>query len=89
MYELLAKQFELAKIDEANNGAVIQVVDKAQVPQWKSGPKRGLITVLGAFFGLVAAILFTSVRKTIRDNKNPETAEKLARLLGRRPGNSV
>ena len=39
-YELLAKQYEMAKIDEAKDSAVIQVMDKAIEPDRKSKPRR-------------------------------------------------
>ena len=59
-YELLAKQYEIAKIDEAKDSAVIQVMDRAIEPDRKSKPVRwqivllstvvaGLLAVLGAF----------------------------------------
>lgn len=46
LYELLAKQYELAKIDEAKDSVVIQVVDVAIPPDKKSKPLRALIVVL-------------------------------------------
>jgi uncharacterized protein involved in exopolysaccharide biosynthesis len=46
MVELLTKQLEAAKIDEAQDAAIIQVVDKAIPPDYKSKPKRALIVVL-------------------------------------------
>src|SRR5437879_3161939 len=46
LYELLAKQYELAKIDEAKDAVVIQVVDVAIPPDRKSKPLRALIVVL-------------------------------------------
>ena len=46
LYELLAKQFELAKLDEAKNVAVIQVIDRAVPPERKSGPQRARIVLL-------------------------------------------
>lgn len=42
LFELLAKQYESAKLDEGKQAALVQVVDKAVPPQKKSGPKRGL-----------------------------------------------
>src|SRR5439155_19688150 len=39
LYELLAKQYELAKIDEAKDATVIQIMDKAIEPDRKSKPK--------------------------------------------------
>ncbi len=47
VYDLLVKQFEAAKIDEAKTAPLIQVVDRAVPPERKSGPPRLLIT-LGA-----------------------------------------
>ena len=46
LYEMLAKQYELAKIDEAKDAVVIQVVDVAIPPDRKSKPLRVLIVVL-------------------------------------------
>jgi tyrosine-protein kinase Etk/Wzc len=47
LFEMLAKQYEAARLDEARTAAVIQVLDAAIEPDRKSSPKRGLI-VLGA-----------------------------------------
>jgi len=61
LYVLLAKQFELAKLDEAKNAVVIQVIDQAVPPERKSRPKRGLIVLLataGAFFLSVFIVLY-------------------------------
>ncbi len=55
--EIMARQFELAKVDEAKDSTAIQVVDKAIEPDRKSKPKRAIIT-LGVFFaGLFLAVL--------------------------------
>ena len=51
--ELIAKQFEMAKLDEARQGAVIQVVDVAVPPDHRSYPKRTITVILAmvlAFF---------------------------------------
>jgi len=63
IFEILARQFEIAKLDEAKQGALIQVVDSAVPPDKRSFPKRGLIVIgatlgglmLGIFFALAAA----------------------------------
>lgn len=56
IFDLLARQYEVAKVDEARQGAVVQVVDRAVVPDRRSSPKRALIvagaTVLGLMFGI-------------------------------------
>jgi tyrosine-protein kinase Etk/Wzc len=46
--ELIARQFEIAKLDEAREGSIIQVVDVAVPPDHHSSPKRS-ITVILAF----------------------------------------
>ena len=39
LYEFLGKQLEAARIDEAKDAILVQVVDKAVVPERKSGPQ--------------------------------------------------
>ena len=56
LFELLSKQYELAKLDEARDAVVIQVIDRAVPPERKSRPKRALIVILAT-----AAMLFLSV----------------------------
>jgi uncharacterized protein involved in exopolysaccharide biosynthesis len=56
LYELLVKQYELAKLDEARDAVVIQVIDRAVTPERKSRPKRALIVILAT-----VAMLFLSV----------------------------
>lgn len=65
MFELLAKQFELAKIDEAKQGSVLQVLDSAIVPDRKSSPARGLIAIGAFFLTLFFLILWSFIREVI------------------------
>ena len=44
--ELIAKQFEMAKLDEARQGSIIQVVDPAIPPDHRSFPKRTISVIL-------------------------------------------
>jgi uncharacterized protein involved in exopolysaccharide biosynthesis len=55
IYELIAKQFEMAKLDEARQGAVIQVTDVAVPPDKKSFPPRTIIVVLVTLLAFFAA----------------------------------
>jgi len=81
IFEILARQFELAKLDEAKEGALIQVVDPAVPPDKRSAPKRSVIvmvsTVLGFLVGVSVALAFAMMRFFER---NPEVSEKLQRL---------
>jgi uncharacterized protein involved in exopolysaccharide biosynthesis len=56
LFELLAKQFELARIDEARDGALIQVIDQAVVPERNSKPYKALIAIACALAALVASL---------------------------------
>lgn len=72
LFEMYAKQFELAKLDEAREGSIIQVVDVAQAPQRKSKPKKALIaltaTLAAGFFALVLVVTRVAWRsRTPRD----------------------
>lgn len=45
LFDLYAKQYELARVDESREGALIQVVDPATPPERKSKPKRAVLAV--------------------------------------------
>jgi uncharacterized protein involved in exopolysaccharide biosynthesis len=57
VFELLAKQFEAARIDEAKDAALIQVVEPAVAPERKSSPRRAFIFVLSALTGFLLGCL--------------------------------
>jgi tyrosine-protein kinase Etk/Wzc len=81
LYELLAKQFELAKIDEAKDATVIQVMDKAIEPDRKSKPRRTPIVLLSTFFALFASIVWAFISEAVAKAKViPEQASRLQAL---------
>lgn len=81
LFELFAKQFELAKIDEGLEGANIQVLDEAQPPERKSKPRKGLVASLAALTVGMLLLLFVFIRHAIiRSKLRPESARKLALL---------
>ena len=81
MFELLAKQFEAAKIDEAKEAAIIQVIDHAIPPDRRSKPRRGLIvfvvTVVAFFSVLVWTFLLEGWNRAMQ---NPAYAGRFASL---------
>jgi uncharacterized protein involved in exopolysaccharide biosynthesis len=81
LFELLAKQYEAARLDEAKTAAVIQVLDPAIEPDRKSSPPRawivGIVTLLG-FFGAVAYVL--SAEALRRGRLNPDFDARLTTL---------
>jgi uncharacterized protein involved in exopolysaccharide biosynthesis len=82
MFELFAKQYEMARIDESREGAVIQVLDAAQPPERRSKPVKTQIAVLTTFASGLALLLFVFMLKAMhKATGNAESAAKLARLL--------
>ena len=81
LFEMFSKQYVLAKVDEAREGAILQVVDKAVPPELKSKPKRGLVAVLSTLASGFCLLLFVFIRHSLRQAQtNSETAEKVALL---------
>jgi len=88
LFELFAKQYEIARVDESREGALIQVVDIALPPEYKSKPKRAFIAIAATMLSLLLLGMFILVRHFWRESAaDPEGAEKVARLraaFGRR-----
>src|ERR1700678_2179995 len=83
--QLIARQFEAAKLDEARQGAIIQVADVAVPPDKRSSPHRTIIVVLTTFIAFVVAALWvlTSARweETLRDVEKRNKVQTLRGLL--------
>jgi uncharacterized protein involved in exopolysaccharide biosynthesis len=81
LYEFLAKQYELAKIDEAKDATVVQVMDKAIEPDRRSKPKRGLIALLSVVAGFFVAISAVFLREALQKaHRNPGDEARLNML---------
>ena len=52
MYEVMLKQFEAAKLDEAKDFSTVQIVDPATPPDYKYKPSRAKITIIGTMLGM-------------------------------------
>jgi uncharacterized protein involved in exopolysaccharide biosynthesis len=94
LFELFARQFEMAKLDESREGATIQVIDTATAPELKSKPKKALIAVLATLATGFLLLLWVFVRQALSNAaQDTESAQKLAgiraalrRALGMAPG---
>jgi uncharacterized protein involved in exopolysaccharide biosynthesis len=73
IYETLTKQYELAKVQEANEIPVIKVLDEPGVPERKSSPHRSIIAILGALVSAFLGVVWIIAPKLweIGDNSNP------------------
>lgn len=81
LYEFLAKQYEVARIDEAKDAALIQVLDAAQPPERKSKPKRSLIVILSVLAAGFVAVLLAFIREALKKAAaDCESARRLSDL---------
>jgi uncharacterized protein involved in exopolysaccharide biosynthesis len=89
IFEILARQFELAKLDEAREGSIIQIVDPAMPPDKRSFPMRTLIVLGATFAGFIVAVCIAFSMSAYERMKNdPEAAQKIRhirRVLSFRP----
>jgi uncharacterized protein involved in exopolysaccharide biosynthesis len=77
----MTQQYEMAKVDEAKQGQIVQVVDPALVPDRRSWPLRTLLTLLAFILGMLFSsswvLLQSSYGHAMQD---PETATKIDQL---------
>ena len=76
MCELLMRQFEVARVDEARQGSLVQVVDPAIVPDRPSSRYRLWILISGLVFALPIAIVTALIAETV------SVARRLRRTYG-------
>ena len=81
LYEFLGKQLEAARIDEANDTLLVQVVDTAVPPEKKSSPHRMLIVLISTMTAFVLACLGVLVVEAVRrKQQDPSQGARLALL---------
>jgi tyrosine-protein kinase Etk/Wzc len=80
-FALLSKQLELARLDEAREGSLIQIVDPASPPDKRSFPHRTLIVLAAACAGLFLGILIALLHARFqRMNADPQTRSMMERI---------
>jgi uncharacterized protein involved in exopolysaccharide biosynthesis len=81
LFELFTRQFELAKVDEAKEGALIQVLDEATPPYHKSKPKRAMMAVVATLGAGFACLLWVFLSKAFKSaGSDPESALKIRQI---------
>jgi uncharacterized protein involved in exopolysaccharide biosynthesis len=58
LFELFARQYELARVDESRDGGLIQVIDAATPPEKRSWPRRAIITAAAATSALLLLMVY-------------------------------
>ena len=56
LFEVLSKQYEAARLDEAKSAPLVQIIDKAVVPERKSWPPRTLLVCTVTGFSAIVSI---------------------------------
>jgi tyrosine-protein kinase Etk/Wzc len=83
VFELLAKEFEIAKLDEAREGPIVQVVDAAVPPDKKSFPHRLLIVIGSTVLAFCVAVFWVRLRKRLTYSLNlPENRPRVRAIKG-------
>jgi tyrosine-protein kinase Etk/Wzc len=75
LYELLAKQYEAARLDEAKDPAIIQVLDPAVEPEREYKPKRAILVIAAALVALLGAVAYIFVSEVARKTLQPNLAK--------------
>lgn len=79
MFELLAKQYEIARLDEAKDAQVVQVLDYAVAPDKKSKPRHFLLAAIGAAIAGVVTLGVALIREfAARLASDPTQTQRLS-----------
>ncbi len=83
--ESLKKQYDIAKMDEAKDVNLIQVLNEPITPEQPSKPRRVLIVAIGALFGLfmgiVLAFILNGLDKAMQNSESARRLDLLKRYL--------
>jgi tyrosine-protein kinase Etk/Wzc len=72
LFELIASQYEIARIDEARDSTIIQVLDKAITPEIKYKPKRTLLVISATLLSFLISCLIAFYKDYItRISRDP------------------
>lgn len=78
VYAQLKVQYELLKVQMASESPIFQVLERAEVPDKKSEPSRGILCAIVTFAAFFAAVMLAFVLEAV-DNvrKDPQAMKKL------------
>ena len=86
LFELMARQYELARLDETRDSSAMQIIDVAVPAEWKSRPKRALIaivTTIATGLLLFGALVIRNLLKSAESDPGAEPkVRRLRQALG-------
>jgi uncharacterized protein involved in exopolysaccharide biosynthesis len=65
LFELFARQYEAARVDESRDGALVQVVDVAKPPEKRSGPRKARIAAASGI-GVMLLVAVLVIGRVVR-----------------------
>jgi uncharacterized protein involved in exopolysaccharide biosynthesis len=80
LFEMIAKQYELARLDEAGEGMRVQVVDKAVPADRKSSPRRGLTAAAVSVMVFLALATYLLLREIVTSDRSAAAVVRMRRL---------
>ena len=81
IHQLLAQQYQMAKVDEARDAPLLQVLDVAIPPEKRSRPKRAQMVLMAMVASGFAMCLLAFMLEAKRQaEEDPEQSEKVADL---------
>jgi uncharacterized protein involved in exopolysaccharide biosynthesis len=92
LFDMLMKQYDAARLDEAKEAAIIQVVEPAIEPEQKTSPARAQLVLIFTFMGFLAGCLLAKLLYWVELKRSDPTAarrlEELSSALRWRKGTS-
>ncbi len=70
LLELMTKQYEIARIDQARDASIIQVLDQAITPERKSSPQRSIIVLLATLLGFQFSLVWVYLAESLQRAKD-------------------
>lgn len=77
IFEILAKQFEIAKLDEARDSVAVQIVDVAVVSEKNNRVSGALLILIGLFSGFLFAVFFIYIKESFTESRHKNLAKWL------------
>lgn len=82
LVELLTKQYEVVKLNEAKEVDGVQLIQQARVPDKKSSPKRSVIILAATCAAFLAAVAYALLREA-GGRASAEERQRWSRIKGR------
>ena len=83
LYLFLMESYEGVKLAEAKGSSALTVLERAEPPEVKSGPRRKVWVALAALLGLAAGVSYALVREQLRALGSTEEGRKTLEELKR------